>query len=263
MSNDNKDNVEVRSKELLNELLDEYRRILGPEYSPGPVQKDAILFRVGYMYNAGKTLVDLGGGTALVNGILAKLGMKVYVFDLLSEYWDRKDYYGQRTADVISVLREAGVNFIEKDLQTINLTEYFEKNSVDCVTSHHCIEHFHQSPKSLLESAMSVLKPNGFLVTEVPNAANIRKRIALLFGRTNYTTYNDYYFSDVYYGHVREYTVGDLRTLAHNLKVKKYRIFGINHLGLDQIPAPLRRPIDGILKKFPGLCASIYLEISK
>ena len=113
---------------------------------------------------------------------------------------------------------------------------------------------------------MRVLKPDGTLLIEVPNAANARKRLALLFGRTNYLPYCLFYYSSDYRGHIREYVSDDLNQLAQNLGAKSYRIFGNNTYGgrwIDAIPRPLRVSLDRVLKMFPGLCGALLLEASK
>jgi ubiquinone/menaquinone biosynthesis C-methylase UbiE len=78
------------------------------------------------------------------------------------------------------------VRFIQHEISTRDLTTHFADNSIDVVTSFHCIEHLHGSPRLVLEAAMRVLKPKGIMIIEVPNAANVRKRLAVLCGRTNY-----------------------------------------------------------------------------
>jgi ubiquinone/menaquinone biosynthesis C-methylase UbiE len=224
------------------------------------------VFRISRVYRKDGIVVDLGGGISVHNGVLAEMGMKVFVVDLLGDYWERKASEPTSIDREVKVLETSGVQFIRQDVSACDLTDYFAENSVDAVTSFHCVEHLHQSPKKVLESAMRVLKPGGTLLIEVPNAANARKRVALLFGRTNYLPYNLLYYSADYRGHIREYVTDDLRQLAHNLGAKSYQIFGNNTYGgrwIDVIPAPLRRAVDVALKVFPGLCGALLLEASK
>ena len=70
-------------------------------------------------------------------------------------------------------------------------------------------------PMVIWGSVKNIIKPNGFLIIDVPNAANLRKRIDLLFGRTNYPPFEAYYrSSNPYRGHIREYVYGDLEKLG-------------------------------------------------
>jgi hypothetical protein len=121
-----------------------------------------------------------------------------------------------------------------------------------------------------MESAMRVLKPGGTLLIEVPNAANLRKRFNLLRGRTNYWSYSAYYNFSPYLGHVREYTIGDLRQLAQYIGATEYRIFGRNFIigagmerALRRFPRPVWPVLDRSLQVVPGLCSCLFLEISK
>jgi SAM-dependent methyltransferase len=222
--------------------------------------------RVARLYREGGTLVDLGGGISTHNGVLAQLGMTVYVIDLLGDYWERRDTAPSSISPEIRLLESCGVQFIHHDVSTCDLTKYFADHSIDIVASFHCIEHLHSSPRLALESALHVLKPGGTIVIEVPNATNIRKRAAVLCGRSNYGPYNSLYYSDVFLGHVREYSMGDLRQLAHNLGALSYQISGRNTVYGDwaqKIPSLLRKPLDCALQVFPGLCSSLVLEITK
>jgi SAM-dependent methyltransferase len=232
--------------------------------SPDAVGSD--VFLIGRLYREGGVMVDLGGGISARNGVLAQLGMTIYVVDLLSDYWECRPTNATPIAPEIKLLEACGVQFIHADVSTFDFATRFANDSVDVVASLHCLEHLHQSPKLVLESAMRALKPGGLLLIEVPNAANIRKRVALLMGRTNYTAYNSYYHSSPYVGHVREYTVGDLGQLARNVGASRYRIFGRNSVyghWVERVPYPIRRLLDGGLQCFPGLCSSLLLEVTR
>ncbi|MEF8698637.1 MAG: methyltransferase domain-containing protein [Candidatus Accumulibacter sp. UW20] len=244
-------------------LLRECSDAVGGPYYSNATQMDGLLFRIAYVFQKNATIIDLGGGLSPVNGVLAMLGMNVIVYDLLSVYWDDRFHTSAQNQSLFKILQKCGVRFIEKNLDQLDLTESYPHNSADIIVSHHCIEHFHNSPKALLESAIKVVKPDGRLIIEVPNAANALKRLRLLFGHTNYPSYKEYYESDKYYGHVREYTTEDLKSLAQYLRQSDFKLFGTNYLGLDKIPSSLRGIVDSILRTRPGLCASIYLDITK
>ena len=208
----------------------------------------------------------MGGGISIHNGLLAQLGMNVYVVDLLGEYWERRTWVGTSIDQEVRALEASGVKFIQEEVAACDLTTHFADNSVDAVTSFPCLEHLHQSPKRVLESAMRVLKPGGILLIEVPNAANVRKRLALLFGRSNYLPYGMYYHSSDYRGHVREYVADDLRQLAQNLGATSYRIFGHNGYAgkwAEAIPSQVRQSLDAVLRVSPGLCGALLLQLTK
>lgn len=231
---------------------------------------DGILYRVLKFYEKGAVLVDLGGGISPVNAVLSKMGMDITVVDYMSLYWDSSAALreadsnprdkGFSSGEIFDLLRSYGVKFYSADLQRADLAQFVSPGVVDVVVSHHCIEHFSQSPRLLLNSAVQILKDGGRLVIEVPNAANARKRLALLVGRTNYPNFDSYYFSDPYLGHVREYTVNDLKRLGSLLGLMDQRIYGTNYLGLDRLPAVLQRPVDYLLRFAPSLCASLFLD---
>ena len=113
---------------------------------------------------------------------------------------------------------------------------------------------------------MRILKPGGRMVLEVPNAANLRKRLALLSGQTNYGPYNELYYSERYLGHVREYTTGDLHQLAKYLGARSYVIYGNNSIygpWVERLPRAFRWSLDRSLQVVPGLCSALRMEITK
>ncbi len=236
-----------------------------PEFQ-GELRWEADVVRVLNLYREQGTLVDLGGGVSAHNGVLAQLGMRVYVVDMLGQYWEHKASSPTDISDQVRLLEASGVQFIPSEISTYDLAQKFGRHSVDVVTSFHCIEHLHCSPRVVLESALHALKPGGTMLIEVPNAVNVRKRLGVLRGRTNYGSYDHYYYSDPFVGHVREYTVGDLQDLARNLGASQYRIFGLNNTvygkWVEKIPSAMRAELDRTLQMLPGLCSSIVLEIT-
>jgi len=259
--------MELELKEVKERLV-EFEK----EFNPSNTREETVaninfrrrVQRIKTYFKENAVLIDIGGGTDQSNAVLSDLGMDVTVVDLLNSYWQNLLTQSDVTKSV-EIMKSHGVKFIEAELITCDLKDFFEKGSADLITSHHCIEHFHHSPKWFLESALDVLKRNGMLVIEVPNAANLRKRLCLLFGYTNYLPYNQFYNVKKYVGHVREYTVGDLKELAENLRLRNVRIFGRNEYGnlYPKIPNILAVPADLMLRKFPGLCGSLFLEGQK
>ena len=80
------------------------------------------------------------------------------------------------------------------------------------------LEHLHDSPRPILGALVDTVRSGGFLVVTVPNAVNLRKRIAVATGKSNLPDFQVFYwYPGDWRGHVREYTHGDLRMLAENL----------------------------------------------
>jgi hypothetical protein len=67
----------------------------------------------------------------------------------------------------------------------------------------------------------------------------------------------------VWVGHIREYTVGDLKALASHLALANWEILGRNWYGTLYSAVAQRRlasSIDRLLRRFPGLCGSLFLK---
>jgi SAM-dependent methyltransferase len=80
------------------------------------------------------------------------------------------------------------------------------------------IEHVHTSPKLVLQFLRTLLKKDGFLIIQTPNAVALHKRLKMIFGKNPYLLMSE----DIKMpSHFREYTVAELTGYC---KVAGYRI---------------------------------------
>lgn len=155
---------------------------------------------------SGKLLLDVGSGPMDKTAVFARLGFETYAADDLSDPWH------QSPGVKDSILSFADRNGIKFHLQTPeNYTIPFERGSFDVVTSIAVIEHLHDTPRIILNAMGEQLKTGGMLVVVMPNSVNLRKRLSVLRGKTNYNPLGELYFSigGGYRGHVREYTLDE------------------------------------------------------
>jgi SAM-dependent methyltransferase len=200
-----------------------------------------------------QSLLDIGGGPSLYPALCAARGARVVVLDNLAMY----------RPDVRESVRERlgafGVELVMRDALETPLP--FPDDTFDAVVSFDAMEHFHHSPKRLVQEVRRVGRAGGRFVLGVPNAVNARKRLAVLMGRTNWSRFDDWYEPDEFHGHVREPTVGDVARIAVDLGLEDWRIVGRNWLG--HRGGPIKRVVTNLvdrpLRLRPSLCANIYL----
>jgi SAM-dependent methyltransferase len=172
----------------------------------------------------GSKILDFGCGSCDKISILQSLGYKCSGYDDLKDEWHLKP--GNREK-IISFARECGIDF--KLAQAGPLP--FEKAFFDMVMLHDVLEHLRVSPRELLNDLLELANAHGLLFVTVPNAANIRKRIAVLTGKTNLPPYDGYYWSPVpWRGHVRKYVKDDLMKLAGYLDLEVLELRGCDHM---------------------------------
>ena len=194
---------------------------------------------------AGKKILDFGCGPCDKTAVLQFLGYHCSGYDDLKDDWHNLDNNKEK---IISFVAKQGI-----DLHIATDGAFpFEKETFDMLMMHDVLEHLHNSPRELLNNLLELVKPDGYFFATVPSAVNIRKRIHVLFGRTNLPRFDVYYwYPGPWRGHIREYTKGDLVTLADYLDLEVMELRSCNHM-LEKIPSILRPIYIGITNIFTG-----------
>ena len=158
----------------------------------------------------GSRVLDVGAGPGVVPLVLARLGCRATALDTWREY--APEYANQMgtAADQIRRLQAAGVATVQHDL-VAEARLPFDDGQFDVVTFYDVIEHLPGTPRFVLEEFRRVLKPGGRLVVTTPNLANLRARVWLAFGKTPHFPIDEWYDAHPFFGHIREYTPGELK----------------------------------------------------
>lgn len=186
----------------------------------------------------GSRILDFGSGTGHKSAVLQCLGFHCCAFDNLA------DAKPGETELIMSFAQEFGVDYRLAEGKGGGDKESlpFARDSFDMVMLHHVIEHLHDSPRELLNDLLELTKPGGFLFITVPNAGNIRKRLYLLFGKTNMPPFESFYwYPGPWLGHIREYVRGDLRQLAEYADLETLELRGVDDLiAASRYPGAIR-----------------------
>ena len=150
----------------------------------------------------GGRLLDMGCGALDKAAVYQKLGYQCYGCDDFLDVWHSRR---ENIDPVLSFARELGVQVYA---QREPLDIPWDQEWFDVVTIVNVIEHLHESPRDILNLAGTYLKPGGLLLVGMPNSVNLRKRLSVLMGRSNYTPVRGLYeFDGLWRGHTREYTL--------------------------------------------------------
>ncbi len=192
--------------------------------------------------SAGASIFDFGSGPGEVTAILQVLGFNCSACDDLQDYWLHEN---GKIKNIIDFYNQFNIEFhyMKDDCFDIN----YSAKTYDMVMLHDVIEHLHDSPRDLLNDLVAALRPGGYLFISVPNLVNIKKRIDVLWGRTNLGDYDFFYwYPGAWRGHVREYTKDDLIKLCNNLNMEILEISSCHFMAARR------------LKKYPKYVKIMY-----
>lgn len=186
---------------------------------------------------AGRRLLDIGCGPMDKTAVLKKLGFDCCAADDLTDPWHLQD--GNR-AKIKRFAEAMGIAFHHQNEGDYSLP--FEENSFDVVSAFAVIEHLHESPRRLLNTMGCYARPGGLLVVTTPNSVNLRKRISVLFGRTNYPPVEQFLSAmGTWRGHVREYTLGELTYVCGQAGFEVVASRAFEHIACERLSMPLRQ----------------------
>ena len=215
----------------------------------------------------GVRLLDLGGGLSIFAPLISKYGVKVTIVDDFGGGGGVRIEARSEDIKILQIFREElGIGIIEMNFLEQEIP--FPAGSFDVVTCFHSLEHWHHSPKRLFQDLSRLLRSRGFIVLVTPNAVNIRKRVFVLLGHTNFPAVTEWYNEAVFRGHVREPVMSDLCRILEWNDMSVVSASGRNFIGrrsraLSLLPAPLLRSIasgaDRVLQFFPTLCSDIHV----
>jgi SAM-dependent methyltransferase len=234
-------------KKTTQQLKNELSKIFPFEgYINGAVDSyGTIVETVSSVLEPGSTVLDFGSGPCDKVAMLQMLGYNCYACDDLSDEWHTTENNRDK---IIQFTKDIGINFTLLDGNEL----HYEENVFDMVMLHDVLEHLHDSPRELLNTLIGYIKPGGYLYITVPNAGNIRKRLALLSGGTNLPRFETYYWGKgPWRGHIREYVHDDLGKLAEYLQLEIVDLSSVSHM-IARLPG-IVRPIYSLLTSiFPG-----------
>ncbi len=188
----------------------------------------------------GGEVLDFGAGACDQAAVLSELGYRCTAVDDFQDPWHLADDNQEK---IMAFAAQHGVAVSGGPLP---------EGSFDVAMFINILEHLHESPRQLLADVLSRLSPGGVLLVAVPSAVNIRKRLAVVRGRTNLPPYESFFWwPGPWRGHVREYTRDDLVLLADFLGVEVLELRSYHHM-LDKIPRRLRPIYRAITRVFPG-----------
>jgi len=164
-------------------------------------------------------IMDVGCGFG-VNLIMSKLLWNVEAIGV-DRFDEFDDIHNREVGTRNQVIRRmTNVGILVKELNFV--TEPFDDEYLGCdvITNFDVIEHFTFSPMPFLNKMYKLLNNNGTLIIGTPNQVHLKNRILCACGKNTWEDFNYYISSNIFYGHVREFTPIEFRWICNSLSSK-------------------------------------------
>ena len=228
-----------------------------------PAWKERLDFEISLISKKPTKVIDMGCGDGLLLGYI-KWQNKDCECIGIDDYGDDSGY-----SETQKTVEKIGVKFISNDISSYrenDLRSIFQ-NSTDIIALN-TIEHWHFSPKGIIEVASHCLLNQGKIIIAMPNNSNLKKRWLAVTGKTEWSKFETWYETEetLFRGHIREPNYHDLLKIGRKLVGFKTRIYGKNFIGLNH-PNPkikrLVRLINPLIEIKPSLCSDLYSVYDK
>ena len=133
---------------------------------------DDLYARVIAMTGKNKTVLDVGCGSGQIGQILAaRFGCKVAGLEI--------------DGDACAIARDRLWKVVAGNAENLDLVELFQPRSMDVVLCLDVLEHMFD-PWSFIKRVKALLKPDGYVIATIPNAAHASVVLELLAGKFLY-----------------------------------------------------------------------------
>lgn len=160
---------------------------------------------------AGGTLLDVGSGPGFVPRYFHKIGHKVISVD----------YPVTGGFDALKALMDLGIqgHYVHVGVEALPVPD----NSVDVVFVGNVIEHLPNSPRQFMADLKRVMKPGGYMVMDTKNALDLKTRLKVLFGISNWAPLLSFYHMDFNPHHHKGIHAGRTRPVVRTHRVSQHR----------------------------------------
>ena len=182
----------------------------------------------------GSIILDFGAGPCDNTAIIQSLGYKCFAADDLQDSWHKNSEAKEK---ILKFAASFNIDFAVLDSFELP----YKENMFDMIMMHDVIEHFHSSPKELINKFNQLLKPQGYLFISTPNIISLYKRAKVFMGKTNMCDYEIFYnFPGEWRSHVREYSKQDLIEMAKLSGFELKEVHGFDTSELIKLPRFLK-----------------------
>lgn len=178
-----------------------YARENGYHVHPLPAHHVTEAMHVAALLPPGGTFLDVGTGYGLIPRMMQQLGARAI----------STDFPTTGGKGPLQRLMDLGIegHFLQVGAEPLPVPD----ESVDVVFVGNVIEHLPHSPRPFMADLKRVLKPGGHLVMDTKNAVDLKTRLKMLLGISNWPPLETIYHLDFNPHHHKEYTLAELQKL--------------------------------------------------